>query len=57
MNKKTRLVFVDGNKLTPIFTQILFLKKLNNIEFAFTSCEKQIPVVDIVEIEGVKFTN
>ncbi|MFM7619743.1 MAG: hypothetical protein ACKO5Y_07880 [Bacteroidota bacterium] len=57
MNKKTRLVFVEGNKLTQIFTQILFLKKLNNAEYAFTACDKCIALEDIIEIEGVQFTN
>ena len=57
MNKKTRLVFVEGNKLTQIFTQILFLKKLNNAEYAITACDKCIALEDIIEIEGVQFTN
>lgn len=57
MNKKTRLVVIDGNKLTHIFTQILFLKKQNNAEYAITACDKCIALEDIIEIEGVQFTN
>lgn len=57
MNKKTRLVFVDGNKLTHIFTQIIFLKKQNNAEYAITACDKCIALEDIIEIGGVQFTN
>jgi len=57
MNKKTHLVFVEGNKIHKIITKILFLKKQNNMEFAYTDCNKCIALENIIEIEGVHFTN
>ncbi|MFM7769307.1 MAG: hypothetical protein ACKO8Q_01990 [Bacteroidota bacterium] len=55
MSKPIHLLISDGHQLKTLVTEIRMLKKVNNREMAFTLCNQEIPLENIIEIGGIPF--